>query len=376
MLSRRDLLKLAAGSGAAYAASGLPQLGAIAHASSLAPVSAPFLVNVTLDGGPDFRHLMPPAFQASTASFGYRYWEALASAHDLPAEPAAYQQRWENDYHATEFEGLAFGIHRQCGWFKDMWDAGNVAVICNVYGSSERNHRLAALVLDHGNLSSEFHHQFRSGWGGRLAAHTDSSVLALTRTPRRFCFGPHPSDPDNHEKSVMIAARDTREMNLFTPDADMFGPVVTIERSLRGYYAAKADETPASSVFRQFLDQERKLRSIGEPLNDRLANVPVPDAIARLSDSEAATLNDSYFALQVRNLYDCVAANDLLDMRVASLEYLNFDTHDHQNEELTANFTDLFGHNKALHSLYDSLPADARQNMVMVLAGEFGRQIR
>ena len=63
-------------------------------------------------------------------------------------------------------------------------------------------------------------------------------------------------------------------------------------------------------------------------------------------------------------------------MRVASLEYLNFDSHDRQNEELTANFSDLFGRNKGLHSLYDALPADARNNMVMVLAGEFGRQIR
>ena len=174
----------------------------------------------------------------------------------------------------------------------------------------------------------------------------------------------------------MIAARDTRKMNLYTPDEGLSGPAITIERSLRGYYAAKVNETPDSSVFRQFLEQERKLRAFGGPLNDRLADVPVPDAIARLSDGEAATLNDPYFAHQVRNLYDCVAANDLLNMRVASLEYLNFDTHDHQNEELTANFTDLFGHNKGLHALYDSLPADARQNMVMVLAGEFGRQIR
>jgi uncharacterized protein (DUF1501 family) len=39
------------------------------------------------------------------------------------------------------------------------------------------------------------------------------------------------------------------------------------------------------------------------------------------------------------------------------------------------NFEDLFGRGKGFAQLYATLPADARANLVIVVAGEFGRQI-
>jgi hypothetical protein len=118
----------------------LPIIGREAFGAGFATVSQRVLVNLMLAGGPDLRHLLPPAFNSNTASYGYRYWEAKANAHGIAQSAAAYQARWENDYFHVGDSQTTFGILKSCGWLKRMWDSGHVAFINNAIGCTARDH--------------------------------------------------------------------------------------------------------------------------------------------------------------------------------------------------------------------------------------------
>ena len=377
-MNRRQFLHTALLSTGLYSACGLPGIARLANASAFAPVSGRTLVNVKLDGGPDFRHLFAPAYDPEPASFGYQYWSAMSAAHELADNAAAWEQRWHSDYTPASHNGTNFGILDGCGWLRSMWDQGHVAIVSNVLGSSSRDHAFASIVLDQGNRSSGPADVRRSGWGGRLAAATGNNVLALTRAPLPFCLGPHPTDPEDHTLERLVAAQDIRDMKLFAPEADVEpqAPGAVITRALNSYYAAQRDEVAANSAYRRFFDLERQLRDYGEPIGERLHSLPVPAAIAALYDETQPLLNSPYFGFQLRNLYDALALNDIFGMRIASLEYQGFDTHENQRVELETRLNDIFGDGKGMHALWSSLPADARANTVFLFAGEFGRQIR
>jgi uncharacterized protein (DUF1501 family) len=87
-------------------------------------------------------------------------------------------------------------------------------------------------------------------------------------------------------------------------------------------------------------------------------------------------LVDLYLAEQIRNLHDCFLCSDILGLRVASLEYGTWDSHKDQKDLIEPQFGNLFGDGKALDVLYQALPAEVSDNMVLVIAGEFGRQLR
>jgi hypothetical protein len=103
---------------------------------------------------------------------------------------------------------------------------------------------------------------------------------------------------------------------------------------------------------------------------------------------------------QVRNLYDTLAANAVLGLKVASMDYnLEWDSHSQQrkntdvpdirdpfiNRGIESSFKDIFGgptdaDSEELHyglsALWNNLDATSKQNITFVTAGEFGRQIR
>lgn len=72
-------------------------------------------------------------------------------------------------------------------------------------------------------------------------------------------------------------------------------------------------------------------------------------------------------ALQMRNLHDALAANDILDMTVASLECDGWDTHGDQRLAFATLAGMLFGSDGALATLDAVLPASARRNTVFLI---------
>jgi uncharacterized protein (DUF1501 family) len=79
---------------------------------------------------------------------------------------------------------------------------------------------------------------------------------------------------------------------------------------------------------------------------------------------------------QIRNLYDCIVCSDVINMRVASLAVGPWDSHRDQKDMIEVMFEDLFGDGKALDVLYSELPIATQDNLVFVIGGEFGRQLR
>lgn len=375
-MDRRDFLKSSLATGLLYAAGGLPVPGhSVARAAGFPVLSQRVVVNLMLFGGPDFRHLFPPPYEPDPRSYGYLHWENKAAAHAIDRHARAYESRWLNDYFHVSDGGTEFGILNSCGWLKRMWDAGNVAIVCNAVGGQDRDHAHCQLQMDQGDLTSGHDDKERSGWGGRLAAAANGNVLALTRAPRRFCYGPDPDDPLSHDNSNLITARDTRSMSLYRPP-DSFSVTSkyhVTSRNLESYYEAKRAEMGSTSVFRRFIDHESSVRTFGDPVNARLASVPLPESVSGLIQGG---LSDPYLGRQIRNLHDCFLSSDILQMRVASMEYGSWDSHADQKALIEPKFQDLFGDGKALDVLYQVLPAHVTDNMVLVIAGEFGRQIR
>ena len=373
-MNRRHLLKAMLATGAALGLGGglAPKT---VRAEGFSVLSSRVLVNIMLFGGPNLRYLFPPQFDPDANSFGYKYWESNASAHLIDNNSGAYQQRWENDFDLLTDGTTEFGILKTCGWLKSMWDAGHVAIICNAVGGKDRNHPHCILQMDLGDLTASHIDIGRSGWGGRITAVTGGNVLSLTRAPRGFCYGPDLDNPNGRSGANLIALTNTRDASLFrpTPKDGNTSPRSVITRSLESYYAAKGEEINPSSIYYRFIEHEKKLRFFGDTIKQRLDGVPLPPAIEALYNG---ALSSNYLGEQIRNLYDSFACSDILAFRVASLEYGSWDSHKEQRNMIEPMLQDLFGTGKALDSLYSELPADAADNMVLVLAGEFGRQLR
>ena len=374
-MRRREFIKSALATGALYTSSGFPVLERLAHASGIPVLGNRVLVNIMLSGGPDFRYLFPPAFDSTPDSYGFRHWEAKAAVHSIEQTSTAYQLRWTNDYFHVSDGTTEFGILAKCGWLKRMWDAGNVAIVSNAVGGTNRNHSHCRLIMNQGNLSTGANDFGRSGWGGRLASNMAGNVLALTRTPKPFAYGPHPTDPGQHDNRNLISARNTRQFALyrFGESVSPYSQKAHITRSLQNYYRALKREMSPDSVYHRFVEHERALREFGEPVEDRLAVTPLPDSIHALLGGD---LSDPVLGQQVRNLYDSFVCSDILSLRVASLELGGWDTHRTQREVIEPKLEDLFGNGKALDALYQELPVDVLDKTVFVLGGEFGRQLR
>jgi uncharacterized protein (DUF1501 family) len=375
-MQRRDFLRSALIGSMLYGFGTIPRIGSVAQAAAFPALGRRLLINVQLEGGPDLRYLFPPAFDADTLSIGYRYWQAMAGAHGIGDSAAEYESRWSDAYTPLAFGGTDFGILNGCGWLRRMWDRGKVAIVCNALNASSRNHTHGLVVLEHGDRTLGPNDSEGSGWGGRLAAVAGGRALALTEIPSPFCYGPNPADAHSHDNSNMIAARDTRALTLFRPDQATDYNEERISRSLKAYYAAMRTEMPPDSVFRRFVDAERTLRELGEPIDERLATVPVPPELAALYDGEQPVLMTPKFGLQMRNVHDALLCSDILQPSVVSLAYTGFDTHKAQRTDLEPRLLDLFGDGMAFDTLYGAVPQDILDDVVLVLAGEFGRQIR
>ena len=95
-MNRRRFLEKALVAGLVLGSGGVRPT--VAAASSHFPLlGRRFLVNVLLEGGPDFRHLFPPPFTLSADSYGHRHWMERARSHSTEASVPNLQNRWDKD---------------------------------------------------------------------------------------------------------------------------------------------------------------------------------------------------------------------------------------------------------------------------------------
>lgn len=377
-MNRRDFFKAALLSSAA--AGGLLPLR-LAHAAQ----TDRFLLNMILAGGPDFRHLLVPAYNSNKDSYGYTYWKNRYQAHNIGNSESAWQARWTNDYDSITIDGVNFGILKKAGWLKNQIAAGNVAIISNAYVSNNRDHSHSLLKLRSGDVTTGENDFSRDGWGGRLAEAIDGNVCSMTRLVSLFCYGPDENlDNRQHSNKRIISAKDTRNMSLIVPDKLIKNPSsrnssAVMARALKSYYSAKQSELDEISPFHRFIQHEKNYRLFAKDVDAILANNPIPSALAALEDnSSSAALNNDNFAKQLINTFDCFTLSDTLDFKIGSLEMGGFDTHRDQASELEPKLEDMFGENKGFDTLFSALQSQMKtkyDNTTLVISGEFGRQL-
>ncbi len=439
-IKRRQFLQSAFYSGLIYGSGALPQIISSAGATA-APLQNRILVNLSLDGGPDLRHLLVPAYDPAPDSFGNKYWTHRARSHQLASTGVTAQQRWNDDYYPITVggqgwsaaladpgslnSGVTFGIWREAGWLIDMFREGHAALIFNAVGGTNRAHDLSTLMLNQGNVLSGLNQRDRSGWGGRLARSAGGNSISLTSSPSPFCFGPVGLAPSYNPNSIdnvdLISVENSRKIGLFDFDIDAYqfnNQDDKMARAAKSYYASLRQEQIAS-VYEKFLDHEAKVRQFGELIQGRLENDPIPNLIQSLysnidginpDPNDAGNLGRRVLRRTslggyIRNLYDIIAANDLLNPRVMSMSYSSWDSHGDQRQipailatdpnnpydyrGIESGLKDIFGGQfgtspsdaNAWHggfsALWSSVSSQAdRDKIVLTIAGEFGRQIR
>ncbi|MBX2867752.1 MAG: DUF1501 domain-containing protein [Acidiferrobacterales bacterium] len=445
-ISRRQFLQGSFYSGLLYGTGALPRFVNEANAEFV-PLQNKILVNLMLDGGPDLRHLIAPAWNATPGTVGNAYWKNRWRAHRLPNDQnSTLAARWNSAYYPIQVGGsgwttsgadtsalnddsnandtVTFGIWKEAGWLIDMFLDGNVAIVANAVVGRNRDHSHSTIIMEQGNLTAGSNAREHSGWGGRLAQQAGGSPIALTDVPRPFCFGAKNGNANQIDNSALVAVQNSRQLGLYGFDETehrSYHRAQKIAGALESYYAALRMETPATDAYEKFMDHENKVRVFGELIKERL-DFAEPLLIRALHSSNLdngggptglnpdpangdsrRTLRSSGFGRQIRNLYDVMASNDLLNLRVASMSYGGWDTHENQrrdansgdlndpdtNRGIESNFKDIFGgpsnrsglSSTALHggfsALWNSLQSSADRDKILInIAGEFGRQIR
>lgn len=434
-MNRRNFLLNSLYTGLLCGAGALPRVMSDAQAMGGAPLQQRILVNLLLEGGPNMRHLIVPAFESGQQTVGNKYWKNNWRMHRLPnGDNATLEQRWDDDYFKVTVggsnwgnnvdsgglnAGQSFGIWKEASWLIDMFLRGKVAIFSNAVGTRERDHQNGVTILENGFLDTPSSQTRFSGWGGRLASEAGGRAVSLTNLPSPFCFGQQGNDRRNVVVSDFISMHSSRQFGLFGSD-QVVRTVLRNQKlanSVSAYYATLRAERSATDVQTRFLDQDAKVRQFSGLVNDRLAQAPEPLLIRALYDSRgpdgqphnlnlplgggAGTrlLHLGDFGQQIRNLNDAILCNDILDLRVASMNVGGWDTHNQQrglvpngdinnvlvDRRIETRFKDIFGGPTTefpnhLHggfsALWASRPQADKDNIVISVAGEFGRQIR
>ncbi len=380
-MKRRDFLRNALGTSAMLGLGGAGLTPRLANALT-AVGSQRTLVNVMLLGGADLRFLFVPE---PGNAYADKFWEARSDIYrdsaQNQAKYGAYSDAWSDLYLPTKDpNGASFGIHKNAAWLKDQFDQGNVAIISNVLGSDNRRHDQSQLIVNSGDVNASQYVYDRDGWGGRLTyAINSANAVSVTRDISVFCNG---IDPQNRNARV-VHANDTRNFGLSNGNDNPASDSSRLARSLKGYYAAKRQQVarkPADWPYRKFLQHEEGLRRFGDSFNARLETVsPIQPASlqALYTGGSGNTLNNSNFGLQCANIYDGVLGADLFQMRVASMEYTGWDTHNQEKNRFETNIEDIFGAGKGLDTLTRELePLGTNNDLVYVFTTDFGRQLR
>jgi uncharacterized protein (DUF1501 family) len=334
------------------------------------------IVNINLNGGPDFRHLLCPD---QNTDYGQAYWKSRYSLWNINSEaqvPSITQQ-----LHWVDHPSTTFGFHPQATWLRDQWIQGKVAIINNVGITTSRNHDHGTIRLESGDVDALPNDRQLSGWGGRCAHAMSENILSLTPRVSQFCYGPHPSHPKRHDNEIVYSIRDMQKFGLYKPDGltstpNGAGAQSVMYRALSSYYQKKNPQLPRSSPYRPAIDHFIKMNALGDQVKARLSNIDFPVELSEMVNGHR-TCHHRPFAKECKNLVEALQAIDLFKASICSLSYLGFDSHKSQYSSLQEKFYDLFHNDGALAQANQQISLlSPHISPVYVLHGEFGRQLK
>ena len=355
------------------------------------------LVDVMLLGGADLRFLfVPHPDEPLTQDYIPPFWAARKALYQFYSASAGttigyenYRDLWDgvpaNDlpplYETVEFDGFRFGVHTQAKWLIDQFRLGNVAIVCNVFASTNRRHDHSQLIVHTGDVTTGQFDYDVSGWGGRLAEAIGAQANVIPVSAGVPPFAQSSNTGNRLDRTVHL--KDSRDFALPYETADITSPSSMLGRALKAYYAEHrndieariaAGRLPENWPFRKFLQHEKVLRDFGDAVKARLDSVSPRNPLKYLHSSRNNALKNRGFGLQCANLYDALLASDLLNLRLAYLEYASWDTHHTQKARFESNLGDVFGANGGLAALY-RVAGNVAREMVFVFTSDFGRQL-
>ncbi len=386
-MKRRELIQsLALASAAAGTGILAYPLRALAEGCEPIPQMPRTLVNCMLNGGADLRFLFMPAPGSLDRKHEQLVFSSRRSLYASWRETSSldYQGLFDLEYDlATDpLSGASIGILKRCGWLKDEFEAGRVAIVANAYCSRNRRHDQSILNANAGTPHADTLNFDVSGWGGRLVEvlGPDARVVEIGKSISVFGQG---SLPGSRLQQV-IHAQNTRDIALpDVVDGGAMGRRDVITRALKSYYAARgeevASEQPGNWPFHAFFNHNKAFRSFGATMAARMADCgALPETLLPASAEGDFSLYSEAFAQQCRNLYDVCLAPDLLGARTISMNYGGWDTHHTEESRAGNNLEDIFGADKGLarasHSIA-GLGTNALDNMLFYFASDFGRQL-
>jgi uncharacterized protein (DUF1501 family) len=387
-MDRRQFLR-AMLSGAVLTGSGASALMSHQALASCTLPSVPrTLVNIMLYGGADLRYLFVPSPNDVVGGvYTDAFWNARRSLYTNNPS-ASYAGTLENpgvfdleyDEVVDVATGRPFGIHKKCGWLRDQFEAGNVAIIANAFCSRNRRHDQSQLNANVGEPEYADLIYDRNGWGGRLLEHiadASKNVVELSHEISVFCSG---SVAGERLKQV-IHAQNMRDIALPNVDPNKSATDsrnVTV-RALQSYYEARGmeveSEKPSHWPYHLFFQHNAAFREFGDAVQAQLDLCgPLPTPLADLN------LHRNHFRQQCWNLYDSCLVADILGQRVLSMRYDGWDTHSNQKGGIENNLEDLFGPAgtgglATVISELSGLANGANDNLVYTISTDFGRQL-
>ncbi len=360
------------------------------------------LVDVMLLGGADLRFMIAPhPDEVTTTAYVDKFWEARKSLYNtydnvnkVTLKYASYADVWNGDstqplltpqYEMAEYNGFKFGFHKNATWLKDEFAKGNVAIVCNVYGSINRRHDHSQLIMHTGDRSTSQFVYDRDGWGGRLAGAigANANVVPVSTGVPPFA---NTTNASNRLDQV-VHVKDSRNFALPKGNANITSSQSILGRSLKSYYEKHGEEIdaklasghlPANWPYKKFLQHERSIRTFGDAFKARLDAV-LPNILYSFKQL-SRRINNKSFGLQCRNLFESMIGSDILKLRTAYMEHTSWDTHHSEKTRLEKNISDVFGGYGAggLATLQRELRniEGGSESLVYVFTSDFGRQIK
>ena len=379
-MKRRNFLKSGLyGAGAAALSGGIslawPNVGFAAHSAATVPRT---LVNIMLLGGADLRFAFVPT-PTHDPVYVDQFWTARNARSTLytqgyPDYASMYAAEYQTVTDAAS--GFSFGIHNSCGWLVQQFNAGNVAIVANAFGSLNRRHDHSQNIVNTGDAMATQFILDRDGWGGRLAEAATGvpNVVSISPSVSLFSKGTDPTD----RLAQVIHGKDMR--NIALPNVD---PALNVDhsrnvtrRALIAYYKERGieieSEKPGSWPYRRFFKHNDSLRFFGGQIDARLADHSMPASLASLD------LNRNEVELQSRNIYDCCLTPDILNLKVISMTVNGWDSHVNEQSSLSRYLQDILGTGGGLDTVTTQLAADvptANDNLVYSFSSDFGRQL-
>lgn len=312
---------------------------ALAHAPGMAfsqniATSAPFsdykaLVCVFLFGGNDSFNMVVPSSQAEYNAYA-------ASRQNLAVDQAALLP-----INPLTSNGVSYGLHPSLGSLKNLFDAGDAAIVSNVgplvtptskLQFQEQSVTLPPQLFSHNDQQDQWHTlrgnaPSNSGWAGRVADVLQAGITAQTLPTNMSLFG-----------NTLFQAADDSIAYVMGPN----GPVPFTGFGDNGLLLAQKQAFESiigqsyNSVYeRAFADIQQRAVSTADSVTTAIADAP----------TLATSFPASSLGTQLRTAARLIAVRESLGMerQIIFVATGGFDSHDDQNENqpgLLANIGD------------------------------------